>query len=212
MLSAGETSVETTPEAGSVTISDIVSDTDTGGSAYEGQILTLNATIRSVFQVSDGMTLVSGNDNVTFFVASYGTRERLADYQADEEHTLTLYIHEQAPDTINNDGSYNVWTHLVANAEAETVTIGTLNAHAKAENQEYQGSVITLTATVSTVGESSIFLKGNELGVGIYIKRSGHPTEAEYQENQTYTFTLFVIKIGAWVVGSEARLGLIRSE
>ena len=196
-----------TQENGSVTVADIVADTNTGGSAYEGQIHTITGVVKSIFDQSDGMTLQSGNNNVTFFVLMYGRPERKSTYEVGQSYDFQLYIHDQALSI--NDGSYNVWTHLVSNAEPQAVTIATLNTHAKNSNQQYQGSIITLKAEINTITDTSFHLRGNEIGVGLTIRRSGHTRESEYQKNQMYDFTLFVMKVGAWVIGSEVRMGLV---
>ena len=202
----GVASVDTTP------ISDIVSDTSSGGSAYEGQILTITGTVKETFSSSEAITLESDDDSVTFFVISWGTPERLSEYEVGETYDFDVYIQDQAESS--TAGNYNVWTDLVYSAEAETVSLDTLIANAKSGDQQYAQRVITLQATVSSISTSVIFLRDNAADVLVKIHRSGHADEADYQVNQTYTFKLFVFKIGDWTLENwyEVRLGLVRSE
>ena len=199
------------PSTATTSLSDIVSDTGAGGDAYEGQILTVTGTVKE--QLSSAITLETENDSVTFFVRSWGTGDRLTGYEVGETHTFDLYIQDQALAFEAND-DYNVWTDLVSSAEAEAVTLHTLTTHAQNENQQYAQRVITFDATVSSIGETAIFLRDNADNVIIQVSLSGHADEADYQVNQSYTFTVFVFKIGEWVIDNwyEVRLGTVRSE
>ena len=194
--------------ADSVTLADIVENTANSDSDYEGHVHTLTGTVKKILGDGDSLTVESGNDIITFFVLAWGRPEAFTDHEVGTSYDFQVYIHDQAP-SISTDGGYVVWAYLVFNTEPQGVTADTLNTHAKAENQQYQGSVITLTATISTVLDSVFFLRDNEIGVALMIRRSGHSAESQYQKGQSYTFTAVVLKIGASFIGSEVRLGLI---
>ena len=199
---------------GTVSVADIVSDTGNSGSAYEGQILPVSGAVRELFSSGETFLLETQNESVTFFVRSWGTGERLDSYEVGKSYTFTLYIQDQAL-AFQQTEKFNVWTDLVKDSQASDVSIDTLTTDAKSENQRYAQSVITLQATVSNITGSAIYLKDTDLVTSVYIRRSGHVDEETYQVNQTYDFTVFVFKIGAWSGfdgRSEVRLGLIRSD
>lgn len=197
----------------SVSFSDIVTDTAAGGSSYEGQILTLTGTVDSVLTSGETLLLVTGNENVKFFVRSWGNAHRVVGFVEGESYTFSLYIQDQAT-SIGTDWSFNVWSDIVANAEPDAVTLDTLISNAKAGDQQYAQRVITLKATVSNIIASAINLSENDVNTSVYIRRSGHTDEADYQVNQSYDFTVFVFKTGEWVIDGfyEVRLGLVRTD
>ena len=200
-------------DSADVSIADVVSDTVSNGGAYEGQILTITGTVKELLSSGETLTLETDNDTVTFFVRSWGTPERLASYEVGKPYTFDLYVQDQATAFQQTD-KFNVWTDLVESSEPVPITIDTLIADAKAENQRYAQRVITLEATVSSVLDSTIYLKEADLVTSVYIRRSGHADESNYQVNQTYDFNVFVFKVGEWSVLDgryEIRLGLVRS-
>ena len=194
-----------------VSVSEIVSDTAGGGSAYEGQLITLTGTVSEKLSSGETLLIETENNNVLFFVRSWGNAHRVTDFEVGESYTFSLYIQDQAT-SAGTDWSFNVWSDIVANAEPEAVTLDTLSSNAKTGDQQYAQRVITLKATVSNIIASAIYLSENDVNTSVYIRRSGHTDEADYQVNQSYDFTVFVFKTGEWVIDGfyEVRLGLVR--
>ena len=190
--------VETPEAVDSGTLAEIVSDTAAGGTAYHQRFVTVSAVIEENFTItgtSDGLTLETGNESVTFFVSSYGTRERSQGYLIGETYDLTLFITEQSPDTHNNDGSFNVWSHLALHGDTPQVVLAeTLLADARSGNQRHQGRVVTLTDEVhlNTPESTGMYFATS----GLYAIKSGHPDEAEMTPGQTVTVDAFIVSIG----------------
>ena len=80
---------ETEPE--STTVSSIVSDVAAGGTRYTNKIVTIQGTVESVFE-SGARTLVTNNDNVTFYVENRTKPELLDSYKEGGTYTFTLFI------------------------------------------------------------------------------------------------------------------------
>lgn len=183
-------------------LAEIVADTEAGGTAYQGRFVTVKATIEENFTItgdtSDGMTIETGNDLITFFVSSWGTRERLQGYEIGETYDLTLFIAEQklsANHDLNNDFSRSIWSHYAPDgADPVVVSPQTLLADATAGNQRYQGRVVRVTETVrlNTPTSASMYFQTG----GFFARKTGHPDEATMQPGQTYTIDVFITSIG----------------
>ena len=78
---------------------------------FEGKVVEVTATVRSVGSDNDYITLQTNNDDVRFWVKPFGnilegTFQRT--FIKDQSYTLQLYIEEQE----SND-SINIWSYLV---------------------------------------------------------------------------------------------------
>ena len=174
-------------------------------------LLALTGTVSEKLSSGETLLIETENNNVNFFVRSWGNAHRVAGFVEGESYTFSLYIQDQAL-SIADDGSFNVWSDIVANADPEVVTVDTLITAAKAGDQQYAQRVLAIEATVSSILNSAIYLQETDANTAVYIRRSGHADEADYQLNQTYTFTLFAFKMGASVIDDfyEVRFGLVR--
>ena len=211
-----ETLAVDTPEASGVSVADIVADTSTGGHAYEGRIITVSGPVQKLLSTTSGVTLLTDNDNISFIVV--GTEAQMQGYVAGRSYEIPLYIQDQSP---SRDVDFNIipdkyfiFSYIARNTTPIDVSFATLIADAKTLNQRYQGHVIRVNATISRVQEHSFPLKENDVGVYIYIRRSQHPDENEYQVDNAYDFTVFVMSIsqGASNLINQVSMGLVRTD
>ena len=188
------------------TLADIVSDTAAGGTAYNGLFVSVTGEVEDNFVLrssdSEGLTLQSGNDSVTFFVLSRGQPDNVREYPVGETYVFSLFIAEQSPSLIiDADGNlveaedqWNVWGHLALDGnDPPGVSPETLIADARSENQRYQGRVVRVTDRVRNITDTRIYLTA-----GFFIDKNVHPDEATMRVGGTYTVDVFIVSIGIW--------------
>lgn len=101
-----------------VTLADIVSDVKKNGvaSTYKEQTVTITATVKFNLVVNPGtgksITLVTGAENISFFVTDLDTPETLRHYVEGNSYAFTIFIDDVTLSTINPDKK-NVWSHEV---------------------------------------------------------------------------------------------------
>ena len=76
-------------EPESITVAAIVSDVAAGSTHYTNKVVTIQGTVESVFE-SGTRTLVTNNDNVTFYVGNRTKPELLDSYKEGGTYTFTL--------------------------------------------------------------------------------------------------------------------------
>ena len=98
----------------SVNLANLVSDVISGNRRYVNKVVRFTATVNndsSVFTTSDTISLVTGNDNVSFFV---GNRTKhltvMGKYRSGMAYTFTVYIFDIKPGTIKGQ---NIWGRIV---------------------------------------------------------------------------------------------------
>ena len=193
-----------TPEAVDTgTLAEIVSDTAAGGTAYNGRFVSVTGEVKANLTLtgtSEGLTLQSGNESVTFFVIAWGNRDNLTQYQVGETYDFSLFIAESTPalttgadvSVVESDEKYSVFGHLAHGISPQVVSTETLLADARSGNQRYQGRVVRVTDQVSLTTSGSIFFAT----IGFFLSKSGHPDEAEMTPGQTVTVDAFIVAIG----------------
>ena len=96
------------------TVNAIVSDTFTNGNRFEGKSVELTATIRSVGEDNDYISLQTNNDDVRFFVDPFGNFgdafERT--FIEGNSYSIQIYIVEQEVDN-ETTGKDIIWAYLV---------------------------------------------------------------------------------------------------
>ena len=201
-------------ETPSGSVADIVSDTAIGGHSYEGRILNVSGTVRSKFTRTDGFTLETDTDDTVWFIVS-ATAAQTAIYSVGDSYDLSLYIHDQAPrrdiDFNVIPGKYHIFSNIVVDAPPIDVKFDTLIADAQTLNQRYQGRVVNVTATLSSVRDYSFALRETLADVYVYISRSQHPDESIYKADTEYDFTVFVISISKGAILNQVAMGLVRT-
>ena len=186
-------------------LAEIVSDTAAGSTTYNGRFVSVPGEVEQNFTLdpdssSEGLTLQSGNDKITFFVISWGVPDNLKGYQIGETYDFPVFIAKQSPSLVlndagdlveNEDREYNVWGHLALHGrDSEVVSSATLRADARVDNQRYQGRVVRVTDRVSSTTATSIHFSN------FFIEKNGHPDENTMQVGQTYTVDVFIAQIG----------------
>ena len=111
------TPIETTPEAttNEVSVANIVSDVALNGvdSDYVGQTVAITATVRFNLVGVGSITLVTNNNNISFFVTDFADPNSLANYAAGSTYEFTLFIRDVKPSTSNPDKT-NIWSNEAA--------------------------------------------------------------------------------------------------
>ena len=205
------------------TLAEIVSDTAAGGTAYNGRFVSVTGVVQKNFTLdpdssSEGLTLQSGSNKITFFVISWGVPDNLMDYQIGETYDFPVFIAKQRPSLVLNDagdivesedGEYNIWGHLaLQGSDAEVVSAATLRADARVDNQRYQGHVVRVTDQVRSTTDTSMLFSN------LYIEKNGHPDEAIMQVGQTYTVEVYIALIGLsrFTNSPQVRVYLVKDE
>ncbi len=98
-----------------VSMNQLVSDTKQGGTSYQGSVVSFNAEIRSVLAATGTLTLVTNDDNVSFFLdpSGYFGEGRFKNiYLVGSSYDFILYIREQEqPDGTFDD--WDIWSYIV---------------------------------------------------------------------------------------------------
>ena len=127
-----------------MSVADIVSDTASGGHAYEGRIITVSGIVEKKFTVTDGLTLITDTDKISFIVASTATQAQA--YTVGQSYEIPLYIQDQSPsrDVDFNiiPDKYYIFSYIARNTTPIDVSFATLIADAKNLNQRYQGMLL----------------------------------------------------------------------
>ena len=98
----------------SVSLANLVSDAISGNRRYVNKVARFTATVKndsSVFDTSDTISLVTGNENANFFV---GNRTKhltvMGKYRSGMTYTFTVYIFDIKPSAIRGQ---NIWGRIV---------------------------------------------------------------------------------------------------
>ena len=109
---AVETPAASTPASvETVSLSDIIADTAAGGKLYEYKLLNIRATVsldNSLFRTGT-VTLVTNNDDVSFFVGNRHNPTAMDKYKEDQTYNFTVFISEIKASTSNTDRT-NIWS------------------------------------------------------------------------------------------------------
>ena len=100
----------------SVSLANLVSDAASGNKRYVNKVVRFTATVKSdksIFTPGDTITLVTGNDNVSFFVGNRTKHLSVMDkYRSGMSYTFTVYIFEIKPSSVNAQRQ-NIWGRIV---------------------------------------------------------------------------------------------------
>lgn len=183
----------------SVDMTDIVANTTTGHTTYEGHLITITATVLDIELIPDGnssLALDTNKNNVNFYVESDHNPEAFADYKIGETYDFTVYIDSQERNKENEPVISNVWSNL-AKKDVEDITLDTLLSDAKLNNKRYQGSVIRFTATIRRVDPNgNITIETDRNDAAFLITKTILDRENQYLAGQSYTFNVYL-----WIIG-----------
>ena len=188
---------ETEPE--STTVSSIVSDVAAGGTRYTNKIVTIQGTVESVFE-SGTRTLVTNNDNVTFYVRNQTKPELLDSYKEGGTYTFTLFISGIDPPE-EEFNWYAIWGVMPKQADVLSVDFADVIESVSQGSEEYLNRFIMFTATVknpaSIFTSDTISLVTDKDNVIFFVRNRTYPPEimGKYQQGQSYKFTAFLERI-----------------
>ena len=210
-LVGGDTPVKTTPavattQPDTVTLNDIVSDVAGGGTTYLGKIVTITGAVRSDasgFTNNDTITLITNNENVSFYINSRETPDRLAKYKKDQTYTFNLFIRGVDPPD-DRFVWYAIWSNLPN--EKISTTMNALATDVAAGGRTYIDKVVSLRATIELDAanyfdegedyETISLITNNDKVVVFVTHELEHPSIlAEYKEGTAYDFTIFIARI-----------------
>ena len=189
-----------TPVGDSTTLADIVSDVASGGTRYSNKIVTIVGVVESAFE-SGTRTLVTNNDDVTFYIANRSDASLLAGYQEGKSYTFTLYIAGISTPDEDFDW-YAVWGRLPKNNEINSVIFADIVSNVASGQNAHLSKFVKFTATVSNdasvfTTDDTISLSTNNSDVLFFVWNHTFPPKimGKYKSGVSYTFTVFIEKI-----------------
>ena len=185
---------------GDITLSDIVSDVAAGGTQYTNKIVTIQGTIKSVFE-SGARTLITNNQNVSFYIINQTNPELLDSYKKGNTYTLTVFIDEIEPPE-EQFNWYAIWSTLPKDANVISVNFPSLVESLSSGNTEYLNRLVRFTATVKNPASiftttDTITVATNKDKVSFFVRNRTFPPKImnKYQRGQSYKMTVFVEKV-----------------
>ena len=187
---------QTTP-ADSATLAGIVNDVSAGGTRYSNKIVTITGTIKSVFE-SGTRTLITNNEDVTFYVGNRTDPSLLDRYEKGRAYTLTLYIAGISAPSENFDW-YSVWGKFPQDDTIHSVSMTQIANDVANERQTYLNKFVRFSATVefdklTYTTTDTISLLANREDVAFFVNNRYPPPNimGNYKKGVSYTFTVFI--------------------
>lgn len=183
------------------TFTNIVADAAAGGTKYVGKTVTVTAPVG--FVLDGGVSLVTKNERVTFYVKNPDAPEKLDSLVEGKTYQFTIEITSIAPPDEEFD-TYAVFSNIIGDATVVNVppvevTVATLAADVAAGGRTYVGQTVKVEATVA-FGTAELEAAGlglvtnNEDVVWIVIHKD-KTTLDPYVKDQSHTFTLLIYSV-----------------
>lgn len=199
----GATPIEATPvtppiQPTSTTFANIVADAAAGGTKYVGNTVTVTAPVR--FVLEGGVSLVTKNELVTFYVKSLDAPEKLDALVEGKTYQFTIEITSIAPPDEEFD-TYAVFSDItgdatLVNVSPVDVTVATLAADVAAGGRTYVGQTVKVDATVALgtaeTETAGLGLATNNNDVVWIVVHKDKTTLDPYVKDLSYTFTLLI--------------------
>ena len=188
---------EAEPE--STTVAAIVADVAAGGTRYTNKIVTIQGTVKSVFE-SGTRTLVTNNDNVTFYVSNLTNPELLASYEEGNTYTFTVFIDSIDPPE-EQFNWYAIWSKVPKETNVLSVDFADVVESLSRGSDKYVNNFLKFTATVKS--DASIFttdtitLITDNDNVSFFVRNRTYPPKVmgKYKRGQSYEMTVFLERV-----------------
>ena len=200
-----------------VTFADIVADVAAGSRTYVGKIVSVTASVdedASVFNNNDAITLQTNNDDVWFFVLSRNAPEKLQGYKKGQSYTFKVFIaNVDPPEPLSPE--YDIWSYLPLGTVS--TTMNAIVADVAAGGTTYLEKIVSIRATVDADTQvffdedddyETISLVTNNEEVLFFLNNGRYPPSAlaQYQEDNTYDFKLFIYSITDSIISAAIAL------